>query len=97
MAADIARYHHERFDGSGYLEGLSGDDIPLAARIVAVADVYDALRSARVYKPAYAADVVWNIINESSGTHFDPRIVDVFRARHEDFLAVHEQFASSIA
>lgn len=88
MAVDIARSHHERFDGSGYPDGLRGDEIPLAARIVALADVYDALTSARVYKPAYDPIVVKAMIEQEDGWYFDPAIVEAFRARHDDFLRV---------
>jgi len=80
MAAVIARYHHERFDGTGYPEGLSGTDIPLAARIVAVADVFDALISVRPYKPAYPPPDAVMMIEIESGRHFDPVIVDAFLA-----------------
>jgi putative two-component system response regulator len=85
MAADIARYHHERFDGSGYCAGLEGQDIPLAARIVALADVYDALTSPRIYKPAYEPDYAREIILGESGAHFDPAIVEAFAACFEKF------------
>lgn len=78
MAAEIARYHHERWDGCGYLEGLSGYEIPLAARIVSVADVFDALSSKRVYKDAIRAEVAREMICEGSGTQFDPAIVTAF-------------------
>lgn len=86
MAADIARYHHERYDGSGYAAGLCGSDIPLSARIVAVADVYDALTSVRVYKAAYEPEVAKLMIEQEEGRHFDPAVVDAFRARYDDFL-----------
>ncbi len=85
MAADIARYHHERYDGSGYCAGLQGQAIPLAARIVALADVYDALTSPRIYKPAYAPDYARQIIRDESGAHFDPAVVDAFCACFEKF------------
>jgi response regulator RpfG family c-di-GMP phosphodiesterase len=78
MARDIAHYHHERWDGKGYPCGLRGVDIPLAARIVALADVYDAARSKRVYKPAQSHAVVREIILSNRGKHFDPAIVDAF-------------------
>ena len=78
MAEDIARYHHERFDGTGYPMGLKGHDIPLAARIVAVADVFDALTSKRVYKEAFDLSRAVDILKESRGTHLDPVLVDVF-------------------
>lgn len=88
MAADIAHYHHERFDGTGYPEGLKGTKIPLCARIVALADVYDALTSSRIYKPAFGADISDVMIRQERGKHFDPVIVDAFIARHNDFLQV---------
>jgi len=88
MAVEIARHHHERFDGRGYPFGLAGEQIPLAARLVALADVYDALTSARVYKPAYEPDLARRMIEEEDGRHFDPVVVEAFRARYDDFLAL---------
>jgi putative two-component system response regulator len=88
MAADVARYHHEKFDGTGYPDGLKGQEIPLVARIVALADVYDALTSARVYKAAFRPEIAKIMIREESGKHFDPVIVDAFLARYDDFLKV---------
>ena len=88
MAAEIARYHHEKFNGSGYCAGLRGREIPLSARIVALADVYDALTSRRVYKPAYDPDTARDMILQDSGAHFDPVIVGAFLARFEDFRDV---------
>ena len=76
--AEIALYHHERYDGSGYPEGLAGEDIPLAARIVAVADVYDALISERSYKPSWEPAAAAALIIAGRGTLFDPRVVDAF-------------------
>ncbi|MEI6285780.1 MAG: HD domain-containing phosphohydrolase [Bacillota bacterium] len=78
MAEEIARYHHERWNGEGYPEQLSGTDIPLSARIVAVADVFDALMSERCYKPAYSMEKSRKIIVKSAGIQFDPVLVDVF-------------------
>jgi putative two-component system response regulator len=78
LAATIARTHHERFDGTGYPNGLSGQDIPLAGRIVAVADFYDALTSERPYRRAWEPERVMAMIREGSGKHFDPEIVDAF-------------------
>ncbi len=78
MAKEVALCHHEKWDGSGYPGGLWGENIPLCARIVAVADVYDALRSPRCYKPAMEKEEARRIISESSGTHLDPKIVDAF-------------------
>lgn len=78
IAKDVAYYHHEKWDGSGYPEGRAGADIPLAARIMAVADVFDALVSKRVYKEAYEFDKAFDIIREEAGKHFDAEIVRVF-------------------
>lgn len=78
LAAEIALSHHERWDGSGYPEGLSGEDIPESARIVAIADAYDAMRSERPYKQQMEHSEVLNIMEQDRGTHFDPRILDAF-------------------
>jgi len=86
MACDVARHHHERFDGRGYPDGLAGHAIPLAARIVALADVFDALTSPRVYKPAFSPDFARDLIERESGKHFDPVVVAAFQARYADFL-----------
>ena len=93
MARDIAAHHHERWDGSGYPDKLRGDRIPLAARIVAVADVYDALVSKRVYKDALAHELAVDIITEESGTHFDPRIVAMFLRVQDQISAIRSRFA----
>ena len=85
LAAEIARYHHEKFNGTGYPQGLSGSDIPLAARIVAVADVFDALTSERVYKKAMPVDEARMLILSESGEHFDPEIVVAFEAQWKSF------------
>jgi len=77
LARTIAEHHHERWDGSGYPRGLAGTDIPEAARIVAVADVYDALMSKRVYKPAWSLEDTLETIARDRGTAFDPQVVDV--------------------
>ena len=86
-AAEIALSHHECWDGSGYPHGLAGDRIPLDARIVAVADVYDALLSQRTYKPAWEESVVLNSMREMRGTKFDPEVLDVFLAHPPVFGA----------
>lgn len=78
IARDMAHYHHEKWDGSGYPEGLKGEEIPLCARIMAIADVYDALRSRRSYKEEFPLERARMIIEEGAGTHFDPEVVEVF-------------------
>jgi putative two-component system response regulator len=78
-ASTIAGTHHEKYDGSGYPDGIKGEDIPLSGRIMAVADVYDALVADRVYRKAMSQEKAYAIITESSGTHFDPRIVAAFK------------------
>jgi putative two-component system response regulator len=80
IAAEIAACHHERWDGRGYPDGLAGEDIPVAARIVAVADVYDAMRSARPYKQAQPHDVAVKVIRDGAGAHFDPLFVAAFES-----------------
>jgi len=92
MARDIAASHHERYDGGGYPSKLKGNEIPLCARIVALADVYDALTSKRVYKNAFAHEVATGIIVKDSGTHFDPAIVDAFIAIEQTFISIREKF-----
>lgn len=95
MARDIAASHHEHFDGTGYPKGLVGDEIPLCARIVALADVYDALTSKRVYKNAMPHDLARNIIAEDVGTHFDPQIVEAFVQVESQFLSIQGHYADA--
>ena len=78
VAEEIVAYHHEKWDGSGYPMGLTGNEIPLAARIVAIADVFDALTSKRVYKKAFSFEESLQIIIQDKGKHFDPLVVDTF-------------------
>jgi len=85
IGISITNYHHEWWNGTGYPEGLKGTDIPLSARIMALADVYDALRSKRVYKAAYSHEEAVGIIKERRGTQFDPEIVDVFLENQAEF------------
>ncbi|MBP8310774.1 MAG: HD domain-containing protein [Burkholderiaceae bacterium] len=92
VARDIAQGHHEKWDGSGYPAGLSGDAIPVGARLMALADVFDALISRRVYKPAFPADEVRRIIVQGRGSQFDPDIVDAFLARLDDFLEIASRY-----
>ena len=94
-AALIAKYHHERWDGTGYPCGLAGEDIPLPARIVAVADVFDALTSDRPYRQAWSCEKTRDHIIEGSGSHFDPILVDIFVERFDDFRSVQNLFAES--
>jgi HD-GYP domain-containing protein (c-di-GMP phosphodiesterase class II) len=77
-ALDIPYRHHEKWDGTGYPDGLHGRDIPLAARIFAIVDVWDALRSDRPYRESWPAEKVRRYLREQSGTHFDPQVVDAF-------------------
>lgn len=84
-ASDIATYHHERWDGNGYPLGLKGDEIPLSARIMAIADVFDALISERCYKKAMTREEAYEIIREESGTHFDPKLAEVFLNHRDEF------------
>lgn len=91
-AKDIATYHHEKWDGTGYPEMLSGEDIPLAARIMAVADVFDALVNKRVYKEAMAEEEAYAILKKDAGSHFDPVIVDCFCAIRKE---VHQYLEES--
>jgi putative two-component system response regulator len=93
MATDIAWSHHERFDGTGYPRGRAGEQIPLSARIVAVADVYDALTTKRVYKPAFEHSRARSLIFEGKGTQFDPAVVEAFCATDSRIVAVRQRFA----
>ncbi len=88
MAGEIALAHHEKWDGSGYPKGLAGEDIPLSARIVAVADVFDALTTKRPYKEAWSVEAAIAHIREVAGTHLDPRVVAAFLKRTDDVLTV---------
>ena len=91
-ARNMAAYHHERWDGSGYPEKLSGEEIPLSARIMAVADVFDALSSPRVYKPAFSLEKSIGIIQEGNGTQFDPKCVEVFMEALGEVRAVLRKY-----
>jgi putative two-component system response regulator len=92
IGAEIAMSHHERYNGKGYPMHLMGDNIPLSARIVALADVYDAITSKRVYKAACTHDVARDIIVKEREEHFDPRVVDAFEAREKEFVRIGEEF-----
>lgn len=97
MAHEIALWHHEKFDGTGYPTKLAGETIPLSARIVAVADVYDALISPRVYKRPMAHEQAVSIILKDSGSHFDPQIVAAFQAVEPQFRKITDLFHQSLS
>ena len=85
MGIEITRQHHEKWDGSGYPDGRAGEQVSLAARIMAVSDVYDALRSNRAYKPAYPQEETCRILLEGNGSHFDPMVIEAFRHLQDRF------------
>ena len=91
-ARDIITGHHEKYDGSGYPRGLSGEDIPLAGRIVALADVFDALISRRPYKAAFSIDKTLDIMRRNNGSHFDPHVFEAFEESLEQLLTVYEEY-----
>jgi len=93
MSAEIALFHHEKFDGTGYPKGLKGSEIPLSARIAALSDVYDALITKRVYKNPYPHHMVKVMITEERGKHFDPVVVDAFLSCEEQFIEIFTRFA----
>jgi response regulator RpfG family c-di-GMP phosphodiesterase len=93
MAIDICRHHHERFDGTGYPDRLAGSDIPLSARLVALSDVYDALRSRRVYKPALSHAAALQVMMEASPGHFDPALLPVFQGCAKRLNAIFHEHA----
>ena len=97
MAREIVQHHHERWDGSGYPRGLAGEEIPLSARIVAIADVYDALSSRRIYKGPYAHEQCLNIIRNESGKAFDPQLVDIWLTIEARFRDIARQYWSEPA
>jgi putative two-component system response regulator len=92
MAREIALTHHEKFNGKGYPNGLSGEKIPLSGRIVAIADTFDALTSKRPYKEPYPPEMVFDIIRRERGEHFDPRIVDIFMEHFQDLMNIRKAF-----
>lgn len=91
-AMEFSKYHHERWDGKGYPEGLSKADIPLAGRIMAIADVYDALISKRVYKPAFSHEEAVELIRQGSNSQFDPSLVDVFLGISNQFYDISQKY-----
>ncbi|MDX6040301.1 HD domain-containing phosphohydrolase [Scandinavium lactucae] len=93
VAENIIHYHHEKWDGNGYPEGLRGEQIPIEARILALADVYDALRQKRVYKPGYSHEHACSLIIAGTGRHFDPELINRFRQLHPKFQAIYDSRA----
>ena len=95
MGIAIARSHHEKWDGSGYPDGLSGEDSPLSARIMAVADVYDALRSRRPYKSPMSHEDSLKKILVGAGQYFDPMLVEALTSTADEFAHIHSRLASA--
>lgn len=93
MARSIALTHHEKWDGSGYPNGLKGEEIPIAGRIVAIADVFDALTSVRPYKPAWSLEDTLALIQRESGKHFDPHLVELFLGQMPAILEIKARWA----
>jgi response regulator RpfG family c-di-GMP phosphodiesterase len=92
MAAIVAYEHHEKYNGSGYPRGLKGEDIHIYGRITALADVFDALGSDRVYKKAWDDEKIFNLFIEERGEHFDPNLIDIFLEHKESFLKIRDEF-----
>ena len=90
---EIAHAHQEKWDGSGYPQNLAGEQIPLSARLMAVADVYDALISKRVYKPAFTHQQALDVMRKGRGTHVDPDVLDAFFEIEAEFAAIADAFA----
>jgi putative two-component system response regulator len=96
-AAAVALAHHEKFDGSGYPQGLVGESIPLHGRIVAVADVFDALTSERPYKKAWALADAVDFLKQGAGSHFDPACVDAFLSGWTEVLEIRAQYSEDVS
>ncbi|MBT2922018.1 HD-GYP domain-containing protein, partial [Vibrio anguillarum] len=94
-AKEIAYGHHEKWDGSGYPNGYAGDDIPLSARLMAVADVYDALICQRVYKDPMTHEQAKSIILEGVGKHFDPQVIEAFLAQEDLFIKIASELSDN--
>ena len=92
LAKEITHWHHEKWDGSGYPDGLAGEAIPVSARLMALADVFDALISQRVYKPAMSFDEARDIITAGRGKHFDPDMTDAFLAGFDEFVTIARRY-----
>ncbi len=95
-ASIVAKYHHEKFNGSGYPEGLSGEDIPIEARITAIADVFDALGSDRVYKTSWELERIYELLKEEKGKHFDPKLIELFFNNLDAFLKIRNKYKDKI-
>lgn len=96
FASDIAMYHHERWDGKGYPNGLKEEEIPLSARIMAIADVFDALVSKRCYKESMPVDEAFKIMESESGTHFDPKLIEIFLKHKEKYVKINSSIGDII-
>ena len=92
LASIVAYEHHEKYDGSGYPRGLKGQEIDINGRITAIADVFDALGSSRVYKPAWSDEKIFELFKKERGKHFDPQLVDIFFENLDEFLAIRDSF-----
>jgi putative two-component system response regulator len=92
MAREIALHHHEKWDGTGYPHGLAGNAIPLAARVVAIADVFDALTSQRPYKSPWPLDKTFAYLRECAGTHFDPELIDIFISKEKEIIEIQQRW-----
>ncbi|MDC0933862.1 HD domain-containing protein, partial [Arcobacteraceae bacterium] len=95
-AAIIAHEHQEKYDGSGYPQGLKGEDIHIYGRITAIADVFDALGSSRVYKKAWEDEAVFKLLKDESGKHFDPKLVNIFFTHLDEFLQIRDEMKDII-
>ena len=91
-AATVAHEHHEKWDGSGYPRGISGENIHIYGRITAIADVFDALGSERVYKKAWLLDDILELFNQESGKHFDPKLVTLFMENLDIFVEIRDKY-----
>ena len=95
LAKEVALYHHEKWDGTGYPTGLAGENIPLSARLMALADVFDALTSRRIYRISMSFDDARVIMQEGRGQHFDPDVADIFLAHYAEFVAIAKRYTES--
>jgi len=92
LAARIAGSHHEKWDGTGYPQGLQGEEIPLSGRITAVADVFDALNSKRCYKENWPLEKTLDLMREEKGKHFDPNLIELFQENLNEILAICKRY-----